>query len=64
MQVCIPLYHVRWVPCHHSMACPQVAVGGIGFELWSIAVNVLNMLQTANKGLSTSSGLTISHYEK
>jgi hypothetical protein len=23
---CCP--HVRWVPCHHGMACPQVADGG------------------------------------
>jgi hypothetical protein len=20
--------HVRWVPCHYGMACPQVADGG------------------------------------
>jgi len=24
------LIHVNWVPCHHSMACPQVAGRGYG----------------------------------
>jgi hypothetical protein len=26
--------HVRWVPCHHSMKRPQVAVGRDGLQIW------------------------------
>jgi hypothetical protein len=25
--------HVRWVPCHHGMAHPQVADGGDGLQI-------------------------------
>jgi hypothetical protein len=25
--VCV-CFHVRWVPCHHGMVCPQVVDGG------------------------------------
>jgi hypothetical protein len=27
--------HVKWVPCHHGMARPQVADGGDGLQRWS-----------------------------
>jgi hypothetical protein len=41
---------IKWVPCHHSMARPQVADGG-GLQIWSIAANILNkQSQTVNKG--------------
>jgi ribonuclease HI len=33
---------VRWVPCLHSMARPQVADGGDTFQVWRVAVNILN----------------------
>jgi hypothetical protein len=33
---------VRWVPCHHGIAHPQVAEGGDGFQIWKIAMNILN----------------------
>jgi hypothetical protein len=34
--------NVRWVPCHHGVARPQVADGGDGFQIWRIAANILN----------------------
>jgi hypothetical protein len=36
--------HVRWVPCHHCMARPQVADGGDGLHIWRAAANILNKL--------------------
>jgi hypothetical protein len=34
--------HVRWVPCHHGMARPQVVDGGDGLQPWKVAVIILN----------------------
>jgi hypothetical protein len=52
------LLHVRWVPCHHGMVCPQVAVGGDALQVWRVAANVLNkQLWTADKGWSSSFGV-------
>jgi hypothetical protein len=34
-------FHVRWVPCHHGMARPQVADGGDAFRVWRLAANIL-----------------------
>jgi hypothetical protein len=34
--------HVRWVPCHHGMARPQVADGGDSLQFWREAANILN----------------------
>jgi hypothetical protein len=34
-------YHVRWVPCHHSMARPQVVVGGDALQFCRVAANIL-----------------------
>jgi hypothetical protein len=28
------VFHVRWVPCHHSMARPQVEDGGDGLQIY------------------------------
>jgi hypothetical protein len=43
--------HVKWVPCHHDMGCPQVADGGEGLQIWRAAENILNkQSQTADKG--------------
>jgi hypothetical protein len=51
-------FHVKWVPCHHSMARPQVADGGKGLQIWRVAVNILNkQSQTANKGWPSSLGV-------
>jgi hypothetical protein len=47
--------HVRWVPCRHGMACPQVADGGDGLQIWKVAGNILNkQSRTADKGWSSS----------
>jgi hypothetical protein len=50
--------HVRWVPCHHGMARPQVADGGDALLFWRVAANILNkQSQTADKGWSSSLGV-------
>jgi hypothetical protein len=42
---------VRWIPCHHGTARPQVADGD-GLQIWSIATNILNkQSRTADKGV-------------
>jgi hypothetical protein len=52
------LNHVKWVPCHHGMACPQVADGGAGLQIRRVAANILNkQSQTAGKGWSSSLGV-------
>jgi hypothetical protein len=39
--------HVRWAPCHHSKARPQVADGGGGLQLCRVAANILPHHQNA-----------------
>jgi hypothetical protein len=52
--------HVRWVPCHHGMARPQVADGGDALQFWREAVNILNkQLRTVDK--EWSSGMGVGH---
>jgi hypothetical protein len=42
---------VRWVPCHHGTARPQVADGGDGLQIWRVAANILNeQSRTAENG--------------
>jgi hypothetical protein len=49
---------VRWVPCHHSMARPQVADGGNTLQVWRVAANTLNkQSRAADKGWSSSLGV-------
>jgi hypothetical protein len=49
------IIHVKWVPRHHDMACPQVVDGGDGLQLFRAAANILNkQLQTAERGWSSS----------
>jgi hypothetical protein len=51
-------FHVKWVPCHHSMARPQVADVGDGLQIWREAANILNkQSRTAYKGWSSSMGV-------
>jgi hypothetical protein len=51
----IYLFHVKWVPCHHCMAPPQVADEGDGLQIWRAAANVLNkQSRTVDKGWSSS----------
>jgi hypothetical protein len=59
--------HVRWVPCHHDMARPQVADGGDTLQFWRAAANIFNkQSRTADKGWSSSLGveLTTPHHKK
>jgi hypothetical protein len=52
------LSHVRWVPCHNSMARPQVADGGNSLQIWKVAANILNkQSRTPDKGWSSSLGV-------
>jgi hypothetical protein len=49
------IIHVRCVPCHHSMARPQVADGGDSLQLWRVAANIwTKQSRTADKGWSSS----------
>jgi hypothetical protein len=44
--------HVKWVPCHHGMARPQVADGGDALQFWREAANILNkQSRAADKGV-------------
>jgi hypothetical protein len=53
----IPWSRVRWVPCHHGMARPQVADGD-GLQIWRVAANILNkQSRAADKGWSSSLGV-------
>jgi hypothetical protein len=57
--------HVRWVPCQHNMAHPQVADKGDALQIWRVATNILNkQLWTADKAWSSSLGLTTPHRKK
>jgi hypothetical protein len=50
-------FHVRWVPCHHGMARPQVADGEDGLQIWRVDPNTLNkQSRTADKGWASSVG--------
>jgi hypothetical protein len=43
--------HVKWVPCHHGKARPQVADGGDALQFWREAANILNKKsRRADKG--------------
>jgi hypothetical protein len=51
-------YHVKWVPCHHGMPRPQVAVGGDSLQFWRVAANILNkQSRTADMGWSSILGV-------
>jgi hypothetical protein len=46
---------VKWVPCHHCMARPQVANGVEGLQIRRVAANILNkQSRTADRVLSSS----------
>jgi hypothetical protein len=48
----------KWVPCHHSMALPQVADGGNSLRMWRVAANISNKeSRIAGEGWSSSSGV-------
>jgi hypothetical protein len=48
---------VRWVPCHHGMACPQVADGGDSLQIFRVAANILNKQSRTDKGWSSRLGV-------
>jgi hypothetical protein len=49
--------HVRRVPCHHGMARPQVANGGVSLQFWRVAAYILNkQSRAADTGWSSSLG--------
>jgi len=44
--------------CHHGMGRPYVTNGEDGFQIWKVAVNILNkQSRTADKGWSSILGL-------
>jgi hypothetical protein len=50
--------HVKWFPCHHGMARPQVADRGDGLQIWRVAANILNKgSRTADSRWSSSLGV-------
>jgi hypothetical protein len=50
--------HFKWVSCHHGMARLQVADGGDGLQIRSVAANILNkQSRTSDKGWSSSLGV-------
>jgi hypothetical protein len=50
--------HVRWVPCHHGMARPQVADREDTLQIWRVATNILNkQSRTADKGWPSTLGV-------
>jgi hypothetical protein len=52
------LLRVRWVPCHHDMARPQVADGGGALQVWRVAANLLKkQSRTADEGWSSTLGV-------
>jgi hypothetical protein len=51
---------VRWVPCQHGMARPQVADGRDALQPWRADANIYNkQSRTAGKGWSSSLGLGV-----
>jgi hypothetical protein len=48
-------HHIKWVPCHHGMARPQVADGGNALQFWREAANILDKQSwTADQEWSSS----------
>ena len=52
------LYYIRYYSCHHGMASPWVADGGVGLQKWRLAANILNKQSwTADQEWSSSLGV-------
>jgi hypothetical protein len=48
-------YNQTWVPCHYSIARPQVVDGEYGLHIWMVAANIMNkQSQTGSKGWFSS----------
>jgi hypothetical protein len=58
LNVCGLDARVRWVPCQHGMARPQVADTEDGLQIWRVAENILNkQSRAADKGWCSSFGV-------
>jgi hypothetical protein len=44
-------------PCHHVMARLRVTVGGDGFQIWRVAVNIVNKQSRTANAWSSSLGI-------
>jgi hypothetical protein len=52
------MIRVKWVPCPHGLARPQVADGENGLQIWRIASNISNkQSRTADRGWPSSLGV-------
>jgi hypothetical protein len=71
--LCVHLFHgiyihVKGVPSHCDMACPQVVDGGDGLQIWRVAVNILNKQSWTADGVDLQIGgwvgrLTTCHHK-
>lgn len=34
--------HIKWISCHHGMACPRVMHGGDRLQIWKVAADIIN----------------------
>jgi hypothetical protein len=61
--------HVKWIPCHHGTARPQVADRGDGLQIWRVGADILNkQSRTVDRDglqlVSWGGGLTTPHHKK
>jgi hypothetical protein len=51
-------HHVKWVPCHHVVARPQVVDRGDSLQIWRVVANILNkQSRTTDRGWLSSLGV-------
>jgi hypothetical protein len=49
------LQNLKWDPCHHGVADPQVAAGGDSLHIWRVYATIMNKQSlTDNKGWSSN----------
>jgi hypothetical protein len=54
------MLHVKWVPFHDGMACPQDADGRGCVQIWRVSANILNkQSRIADTGWSCGFGLDV-----
>jgi hypothetical protein len=61
--------NVKWIPCHHGTARPQVADRGDGLQIWRVGADILNkQSRTVDRDglqlVSWGGGLTTPHHKK
>jgi hypothetical protein len=42
---CLISHHIKWIPSDDGMARPQILDGGDSLHIWSLAANILDILQ-------------------